>query len=87
MASSSANVEGPPTAGVQVMEWLLDGAVPATGVFSLRPGALSAGAAMLMAGVGNNCGTAVVGGGVTSTSGAALFELLLAMLGNGGGPC
>ena len=48
MASSSANVEAPPTAGVQVTEGPLAGAVPA-GVFSL-PGALSSDAAILAAG-------------------------------------
>jgi hypothetical protein len=88
MASSSANVEGSSTAGVQVMEWLLDGAVPVIGVFSLRPGALSCGALMMVAaGVSKFCGAAVVGGEVTSTSNTMLFEVLLTMLGTGGGPC
>ena len=40
MASSSAKVEAPPTAGVQVMEWLLVGAVLG-GVLSAATGALS----------------------------------------------
>ena len=71
MASISASVEAPPTAGVQVTEGLLAGAVPA-GVFSI-PGALSS-------------GTAVLAGGVTNTTGATLFEWLLTMLGIGGGP-
>jgi hypothetical protein len=48
MASSSANVEAPPTVGVQLTEGLLATEVPA-GVFFPHPGALScnAGAAAL----------------------------------------
>ena len=43
MASSSANVEAPPTAGVQVTEGPLAAEVP-TGVFFPHPGALSSNA-------------------------------------------
>ena len=75
MASSSANVEAPPTAGVQLTEGLLAGEVPA----SVHPGALSSNA-----GVGDT-NTAAVG----DTNGAAyaLCELLAVKLGIGGGPC
>ena len=70
MASSSANVQGPPTAGVQVTEGLLAGVVP-DGESSL-PRALSSCTAMLAGGVNNSFG--------------AMFELLPTMLGIGGGP-
>ena len=39
MASSSANVEGPPTAGVHVTEGALDPEVPGIGVLSSNTGA------------------------------------------------
>ena len=39
MASNSAKVEAPPTAGVQVMEWPLVGAMPGS-VLSATTGAL-----------------------------------------------
>ena len=72
MASSSANVEAPPTAGVQVTEWPLATEVPA-GVFFPHPGALSSN---VRAGFGDTNGAA-----------CALFELLAVKLGTGGGPC
>ena len=75
MASSSSNVEAPPTAGVQLTEGPLAAEVPA-GVHS---GALSS-----RAGVGDtNTASA------RDTNGAAcvLCELLAVKLGIGGGPC
>ena len=78
MASSSANVEAPPTAGVQVTEGPLVAEVPA-GIFFPLPGALS-----------SNTGA---GPGVTNaasagdTNAGALCELLPVKLGIGGGPC
>ena len=76
MASSSANVEAPPTAGVQVMEGPLAAEVPA-GVFFPLLGALSynTGAAR---------DTNATSAGDTNT--AALCELLPMKLGIGGGP-
>ena len=77
MASSSANVEAPPTAGVQLSEGPLAGEVPA----GVHPGALSSNA---RAGAGDP-NTASAG----DTNGAAcvLCELLAVKLGIGGGPC
>ena len=75
MASSSANVEAPPTAGVQLMERPLAEEVPA-GVHS---GALSS-----RAGVGDT--NAAFAGG-TNGPAIALCELLAVKLGIGGGPC
>ena len=77
MASSSANVEAPPTAGVQLTEGPLAGEVPA----GVHPGALSSNA---RAGVGDT-NTASVGD--TNGAACALCELLAVKLGIGGGPC
>ena len=87
MASSSANVEAPPTAGVQLTEGPLAAEVPA-GVFFLHPGVLScnAGAA---AGDTNAASAGDTNGAAGNTNGAAcaLCELLAVKLGTGGGPC
>ena len=74
MASSSANVEAPPTAGVQLTEGPLASEVP-TGV---HPGALSS-----RAGVGDtNAGSA----GDTNGPAIAFCELLAVKLGIGAAP-
>ena len=78
MASSSANVEAPPTAGVQVTEGPLAAEVPA-GVFFPHPGALSS-----RAGVGD---TNAASTGDTNGPAIAFCELLAVKLGIGGGPC
>lgn len=79
MASSSANVEAPPTAGVQVTEGSLAAEVP-DGVFFPHSGALSSNA-------GTDAGdTNVASTGDTNAAGA-LCELLPVKLGIGGGPC
>ena len=76
MASSSANVEAPPTAGVQVMEGPLAAKVPA-GVFFPHPSALSSNA-------GTDAGdTNAASAGATN---GAAGELLPVKLGIGGGP-
>ena len=85
MVSSSANVEAPPTAGVQLTEGPLAGEVP-TGV---HPGALSSNA---RAGTGdtNTASAGDTNGAATGdTNGAAcvLCELLAVKLGIGRGPC
>ena len=95
MVSSSANVEAPPTAGVQVTEGPLSAEVPA-GVFFPHQGALScnAGAAAgdtNAASAGDTNGAAAGDTNATSagdTNGAAgaLCELLPVKLGIGGGP-
>ena len=73
MALRSANVEAPHTTmGVQEMEGLLDGMVPAADVFSLSV-ALSSGATVMAGGVTNASGAAVLAGGVTNASGAAVL--------------
>ena len=77
MASSSANVEAPPTAGVQLTEGALVGEVPA----GVHPGALSSNA---RAGAGD---TNTASAGDTNGAACALCELLAAKLGTGGGPC
>ena len=84
MPSSSANVEAPPTAGVQLTEGALAGEVPA----GVHPGALSSNA---RAGAGDT-NTASAGGtnaaaGDTNGAACALSELLAVKLGIGGGPC
>ena len=84
MPSSSANVEAPPTAGVQLTEGPLVGEVPA----GVHPGALSSNA---RAGA-RDTNTASAGdtnGAAGDTNGAAcvLCELLAMKLGIGGGPC
>ena len=76
MSSSSANVEAPPTAGVQLTEGALAGKVPA----GVHPGALSSNA---RAGAGDTNGVA----GDTNGAACALCELLAVKLGTGGGPC
>ena len=77
MLSSSANVEAPPTAGVQLTEGALAGAVPA----SVHPGALSSNA---RAGAGD---MNIASAGDTNGAACALCELLAVKLGIGGGPC
>ena len=75
MPSSSANVEAPPTAGVQLTDGPLAREVPA----GVQPGALSSNA-----GVGDTNTAAA-----RDTNGAAytLCELLAVKLGIGGRPC
>ena len=75
MASSSANVEAPPTAGVQLTEGPLAAEVPD----DVHPGALSS-----RAGVGD---TNVASAGDTNGPAIAFYELLAVKLGIGGGPC
>ena len=84
MPSSSANVEAPPTAGVQLTEGSLAGEVLA----GVHPGALSSNT---RAGAGDT-NTASVGdtngaAGDTNGSACTLCELLAVKLGTGGGPC
>ena len=76
MSSSSANVEAPPTAGVQLTEGALAGEVPA----GVHPGALSSNA---RAGAGD---TNTASAGDTNGAVCALCELLAMKLGTGGGP-
>ena len=76
MPSSLANVEAPPTAGVQLTEGALAGEVPA----SVHPGALSSNA---RAGAGD---TNTASAGDTNGAACALCELLAVKLGTGGGP-
>ena len=85
MPLSSANVEAPPTAGVQLTEGPLAGEVPA----SVHPGALSSNARasagdMNTASAGDTNGAAA---GDTNGATCALCELLAVKLGIGGGPC
>ena len=75
MASSSANVEAPPTAGVQLTEGPLAAEVPV----GVHPGALSS-----RAGVGD---TNAASAGDTNGPAIAFCELLAVKLGIGGGPC
>ena len=75
MALSSANVEAPPTAGVQVTEGPLAAEVPA----DVHPGALGS-----RAGVGD---TNAASAGDTNGPAIAFYELLAMKLGIGGGPC
>ena len=79
MASSSANVEAPPTAGVQVTEGALAAEVPA-GVFFPHPGVLSCNVG---AAAGDTNAASV---GDTNGAAGALHELLPVKLGIGGGP-
>ena len=88
MASSSANVKAPPTAGVQVTEGPLAAEVLADVVFP-HPGALSCNAG---AGAGDTNGAAAgdtnaASAGDTNGAADALRELLPVKLGIGGGPC
>ena len=92
MPSSSANVEAPPTTGVQLTEGPLAGEVPA----GVHPGALSSNARAgaedtNTASAGDTNGAATVDTNTTTagdTNGAAcaLCELLAVKLGIGGGP-
>ena len=77
MASSSANVEALPTAGVQLTEGPLAAEVPA----GIHPGTLSSNA---RAGAGD---TNTASAGDTNGAAGALCELLPVKLGIGGGPC
>ena len=77
MASSSANVEAPPTAGMQLTEGALAGEVPA----GVHPGALSSNA---RASAGD---TNTASAGDTNGAACMLCELLAVKLGTGGGPC
>ena len=83
MPSSSANVEAPPTAGMQLTEGALAGEVPA----GVHPGALSSNA---RAGAGdtNTASAGDTNGAAGDTNGAAcaLCELLAVKLGTGAGP-
>ena len=91
MPSSSANVDAPPTAGMQLMEGPLAGEVPA----GVHPGALSSNAGVAdtnSAAAGDTNGAATVDTNTAvaiDTNGAAcaLCELLAVKLGIGGGPC
>ena len=76
MPSSSANVEAPPTAGVQLTEGPLAGEVPA----GVHPGALSSN---VRAGAGD---TNTASAGDTNGAACVLCELLAVKLGTGGGP-
>ena len=76
MASSSANVEAPPTAGVQLTEGPLAAEVPA----GVHPGALSSNA---RAGAGD---TNTASAGDTNGAACALCELLAVKLGTGAAP-
>ena len=75
MASSSANVGAPPTAGVQLTEGPLAEEVSA----GVHPGALSS-----RAGVGE---TNAASAGDTNGAACMLCELLAVKLGTRGGPC
>ena len=74
MASSSANVEAPPTVGVQLKEGPLAGEVLA----GVHPGALSSNVGI------EDTNTAATGD--TNGAACALCELLAMKLGIGGGP-
>ena len=84
MALSSANVEAPPTVGVQLTEGPLAAEVPA----GVHPGALSSNARAGARGT-NPAPTGDTNGTAGDTNGAAcaLCELLAVKLGIGGGPC
>ena len=75
MASSSANVEAPPTAGVHLTE----GPLAAEVLASVHPGALRS-----RAGIGD---TNAASTGDTNGPAIAFYELLALKLGIGGGPC
>ena len=91
MPSSSANVEVPPTAGVQLTEGALAGEVQA----GVHPGALSSNARAgagdtntASAGDTNGAAAGDTNGATRDTNGATcvLCELLAVKLGTGGGP-
>ena len=77
MPSSLANVEAPPTAGMQLTEGALAGEVPA----GVHPGALSSNA---RAGAGD---TNTASAEDTNGAACALCELLAVKLRTEGGPC
>ena len=91
MPSSLANVEAPPTAGVQLTEGPLAGEVPA----GVHPGALSSNAGVgdtnTAAAGDTNGATAVdtntVAAGDTNGAACVLCELLAVKMGTGGSPC
>ena len=85
MPPSSANVEAPPTAGVQLTEGPLVGEVLA----GVHPGALSSNAGRAGIGYTNTAAAGDTNGAAGDTNGAActLCELLAVKLGTGGGPC
>ena len=85
MSSSSANVEAPPTAGVQLTEGPLAGEVPA----GVHPGALSSNARAGAEDTNTASDGDTNGGAAGDTNGAAcaLCELLAVKLGTRGGPC
>ena len=92
MPSSSANVEAPPTTGVQLTEGALAGEVPA----GVHPGALSSNARAgagdtntASAGDTNGAAAGDTNGSAGDTNGAAcaLCELLAVKLETGGSPC
>ena len=85
MASSSANVDAPPTVGVQLTEGPLAAEVPA----GVQPGALSSNAGRAGVGDTNTAAAGDTNGAAGDTNGAAcaLCELLAMKLGIGGGPC
>ena len=85
MPSSSANVEAPPTAGVQLTEGALAGEVP-TGVQlgALNSNARASAGDTNTASAGDTNGAAA---GDTNGAACALCELLAVKLGIGGGPC
>ena len=91
MPSSSANVEAPPTAGVQLTEGPVAPEVPA----GVHPGALSSNARAgagdtntASAGDTNGAAAGDTNGAAGDTNGTtcALCELLALKLGTGGGP-
>ena len=93
MASRSANVEAPPTAGVQLTEGALAGEV-STGVHlgALSSNAHAGAGDTNTASAGDTNGAAAGdtnGAAARDTNGAAcaLCELLAVKLGTGGGPC
>ena len=77
MPSSSANVEAPPTEGVQLIERPLAGEVPS----GVHPGALSSNA---RAGARD---TNTASAEDTNGAACALCKLLIVKLGTVGGPC
>ena len=83
MPSSSANVEAPPTAGMQLTEGALAGEVPA----GVHPGALSSNA-RASAGDTNTASAGDTNGAAGDTNGTAcaLCELLAVKLATRGGP-
>ena len=83
MASSSANVEAPPTAGVQLTERPLAEEVPA----GVHPGALSSRAGVGDTNAASAGDTNAASAGDTNGPAIAFCELLAVKLRIGGGPC